>query len=1163
MGKLKKVFDNLDEKLSISRRSFVKGAVAVGAGASLYGCSKDGGDGEIIYGGGGSLDNVVTPEDLSNPSIYYAGCVHNCGAGVRCVSKLHVVNGRVVRVTSDDSEYDFEGNLRDKNQFNDSRSLTCAKGRAFKYRIYHPGRLKYALKQTKQRGDMSGFIRITPHQAMLEIAQKYRAIYTKYGPGAIYNTYGTSSSYGGTFSNASGARGALTSFVGGTRGGYSDYSYHQYNFSYMLTGHPNAGTPYSTNNNIGSQFPAIAGVVKNIVSWGTNALSTNNTVAYPYIRVVEMMKARRPESKVYFIGPEFVDTGVTLATDWVQLRNYTDTALIMAMFHEMLVNTFNADGSIKNNPWLDVNYLDTMVYGFFDSPEYWVKTADGTIATTLPADTTGYRRIDAVPAGRSLSAYVMGSDARLTASSYVDAANYTAQQFSGKQAKRNGGTCSYPVSLGGSTKYLYKKDFNTPKTPEWAEKICGTPAATIRNLAKMYCDPAQHPIFNEWCGGVQKQENGVINIFAISALLCVTKTFGMNGEGLYGPWASTITSAGDRGDNTDYLSATGSTPADIPKNATGTPPVPSISCKEWFNGIKVGFHDVLKAKGYTGKHVPDWDGQTRYLNDDAGAKTGVLWKRNSDNSIATYTDPEDGLTYFDYEGRDSGTPTFVGTRMIISSGGGIQLNQHSNTNDTAEMYKNLPLSALDPSDPDSFCLVQFDPYMSPTARFADYVLPATMSLEAGDWMSIGGETIYRPPVSKAPGDTLDGWTWAYEAYKAQSELGTFNGVNTAEAHFKYVGTFASGAKKFQSAEVLSMEIVDKARGAITGTPINRFNGMTRAEVFASEYRPRKNQTPDIITTEFFTTAAGKIRQNLDEYLALDDVTRKATPFIFVTTNGTQNKFDAGTAGWGTGANIAESEADKPVFAGRLQVYNNTVVWEYIRRFSKYHGWLPKEKRGQPNKDYENDMKVYPIPMYINFEDCFNEAYGVFSGKPDNDLSKKGGLTMSTTHDRYRVHSTMAENPLLRELNHRTKGGKWASGNDWKEFCVMPERHIEGAAAPISPMISSAVYKKDMTTASWHEIWVNTQDAVDRGIADGDLIRVENPIGAVRVIARVTDRCMRGHINLHQGGWYDPNPIDGVDDGGCANTLMACKASRYDHGNAQQFAYVTIKKETSF
>ncbi len=50
MGKSKSLIDDFNVKLS--RRSFVKGAVAAGAASALYGCSKDDG-GEIIYGGGG------------------------------------------------------------------------------------------------------------------------------------------------------------------------------------------------------------------------------------------------------------------------------------------------------------------------------------------------------------------------------------------------------------------------------------------------------------------------------------------------------------------------------------------------------------------------------------------------------------------------------------------------------------------------------------------------------------------------------------------------------------------------------------------------------------------------------------------------------------------------------------------------------------------------------------------------------------------------------------------------------------------------------------------------------------------------------------------------------------------------------------------------------
>lgn len=53
-SKTKSIIDSFDKKFSISRRSFVKGAMAAGAATTLYGCSKDSG-GDVIYGGGSLL----------------------------------------------------------------------------------------------------------------------------------------------------------------------------------------------------------------------------------------------------------------------------------------------------------------------------------------------------------------------------------------------------------------------------------------------------------------------------------------------------------------------------------------------------------------------------------------------------------------------------------------------------------------------------------------------------------------------------------------------------------------------------------------------------------------------------------------------------------------------------------------------------------------------------------------------------------------------------------------------------------------------------------------------------------------------------------------------------------------------------------------------------
>ncbi|MDE7169912.1 MAG: molybdopterin-dependent oxidoreductase, partial [Mucispirillum sp.] len=710
--------------------------------------------------------------------------------------------------------------------------------------------------------------------------------------------------------------------------------------------------------------------------------------------------------------------------------------------------------------------------------------------------------------------------------------------------------------------------FTVPKTPEWASKITGVPADTIRELAELYANPESN-ILTEWCGGFQKQENGVINVFALSSLLCITKTFGKWGGGMYGPWASTIIGPDNENiagsaDDVDFIDTSEISAGRTGITGVGQQSVPGVSCTQWFNGIKLAFKDELAAGGYEGKHIPDWDQTDRYSNDDGGTKCGVVWKRNANGSIATYM--ENGVEYYDYEGRDTNSPVYAGTRMIISAAGGIPLNQHSNANDTAEMYKCLPVSG-NPDNADTFCLVTFDVFLSPTARFADYVIPSTIALEAADTMSIGGETAYRPAILDPKGDAKSGWEWAYLAYKAQAELGNFDAsgaVVPADAHLNYV---KSEDGKYRSIEDIADKVVEEA----VNDPSSRFYGMSKEQFYASQYVPRKNIDEVKTSDPYKNDISGKKRKNLENYLK-NTADLQNRPFIFTKYGDgeTKNEFSASVAySWACNNNNTAGGItgrtdgnDRPAFTGRMQVYNNTAVWDYEHFNSKYHLWLPASKRGQSNTDFEGDAIVYPIPIYINFEDCFKEAYDGFSGGKNESFFADDGskpLTMSTTHDRYRVHSTHAENPLMRELNHRVQGGGWASGNDWKEYVVMPSPEEFNAGERPAAMLSTAIMNKNKETASWHEIWMNTADARERGIADGDLCLVENPIGKVRVVARVTDRCMKGHLNLHQGSWYDPNPADDIDDGGCANTLISSKPSRYDRGNAQQFAYVKISK----
>ncbi|MBW1783698.1 MAG: molybdopterin-dependent oxidoreductase [Deltaproteobacteria bacterium] len=69
----------------------------------------------------------------------------------------------------------------------------------------------------------------------------------------------------------------------------------------------------------------------------------------------------------------------------------------------------------------------------------------------------------------------------------------------------------------------------------------------------------------------------------------------------------------------------------------------------------------------------------------------------------------------------------------------------------------------------------------------------------------------------------------------------------------------------------------------------------------------------------------------------------------------------------------------------------------------------------------------------------------------------------------------------------------------------------------------------------HAVLINAMDARERGITDGDLVRVFNDRGRITIQANVTERIMPGVVDLPVGGWYNPDE-DGADRGGCANVL---------------------------
>ena len=95
-------------------------------------------------------------------------------------------------------------------------------------------------------------------------------------------------------------------------------------------------------------------------------------------------------------------------------------------------------------------------------------------------------------------------------------------------------------------------------------------------------------------------------------------------------------------------------------------------------------------------------------------------------------------------------------------------------------------------------------------------------------------------------------------------------------------------------------------------------------------------------------------------------------------------------------------------------------------------------------------------------------------------------------------------------------------------------------------------------AAPQRLWVNPLDAAERGIKQNDKVMVFNEFGSSRVRAKVTPRIMPGVISLPQGAWHQPNK-DGIDEGGCINTLTRQRPTPIAKGNPQHTNLVQVKK----
>ncbi len=262
-----------------------------------------------------------------NEAVVTSTCGHNCGG--RCVVNAHVVDGRIVRISTDPRKWEPE--LPPLH--------ACARGVGQIERVYHPDRLKYPLRRKGPRGS-GEFERISWDQALDEVARQLLRVRSEHGSAAILDA-----SRSGSLSVLHG-RAAAQRFLymfGGCTVLWSNMSAEAEIFAVRMT--YGAQAVYKS----AGREPTDYVNSKLIVMWGWSpGDGTFGTGTYQYLK-----QAKRQGVRIVCVDPRKTRSSAVLADEHVFIQPSTDTAALIAMAYV-----------IASEGLQDQAYCDAHVLGF-------------------------------------------------------------------------------------------------------------------------------------------------------------------------------------------------------------------------------------------------------------------------------------------------------------------------------------------------------------------------------------------------------------------------------------------------------------------------------------------------------------------------------------------------------------------------------------------------------------------------------------------------------------------------------------------------------------------------------------------------------------------------------------------------------------------------------
>ena len=225
---------------------------------------------------------------------------------------------------------------------------------------------------------------------------------------------------------------------------------------------------------------------------------------------------------------------------------------------------------------------------------------------------------------------------------------------------------------------------------------------------------------------------------------------------------------------------------------------------------------------------------------------------------------------------------------------------------------------------------------------------------------------------------------------------------------------------------------------------------------------------------------------------------------------------------------------KEFYEGAASAVNaNTALGIQMPSFEQW--W----EKNEPTEFYETPESA----AYVSFEDFRNDPVLEALGTPSGLIE---------------IYSD-----TIAAMNYKDCGAHpmWFEPVEWLGMKDKPAKFHLLSLHPydrLHSQQSNTSNRKRYAVADREPVLINTEDAKELGIKQGDLVRVFNARGEILAGANVSDDIMRGVVQIFEGAWYDPN-AEGLCKNGNPNVLtIDLPTSELANGNIAHTALVNIE-----